>query len=52
MLEARRDRAWHDFGAVDESRFYMNTDYELIWLPRDEKFPNGSDMQFNGKSAC
>jgi hypothetical protein len=27
----------------------MSTDYEFIWLSRDEKFPRENDTQFNRK---
>jgi hypothetical protein len=37
MLEVQRDRAWHDIVTLDESRFYLITDYGFTWLPRDEK---------------
>jgi hypothetical protein len=49
MLEVQRDRAWHDIVTIDESRFYLITDYEFVWLPRDEKFPKENDTQFNRK---
>jgi hypothetical protein len=39
MLEVQRDRAWHDIVTLDESWFYLSTDYELAWLPRDENVP-------------
>jgi hypothetical protein len=39
MLEVQRDRAWHDIITLDESWFYMSTDYEFVWLPRHEKVP-------------
>jgi hypothetical protein len=39
MLELQRDRAWHNIVTLDESWFYLSTDYELVWLPRDEKVP-------------
>jgi hypothetical protein len=44
MLQIQRNRAWHDIVTIDESWFYLSTDYEFIWLPRDEKFPNKSDI--------
>jgi hypothetical protein len=49
MPEVQRDRAWHDIVTLDESRFYLSTDYEFVWLPRDEKFPKEKDTQFNRK---
>jgi hypothetical protein len=49
MLEVQRDRAWHDIGTLDESCFCLSTDYEFVWLPRDEKFPTENDTQFNRK---
>jgi hypothetical protein len=39
MLEVQRDRAWHEIVTLDESWFYPSTDYEFVWLPRDEKVP-------------
>jgi hypothetical protein len=39
MLEVQRDRAWHGIVTLNESWFYLNTDYEFLWLPRDEKVP-------------
>jgi hypothetical protein len=52
MLEVQRDRAWHDIVTLDESCFYLSTDYEFVWLPRDEKFPKENDTQFNRKKSC
>jgi hypothetical protein len=49
MLEVQRDRAWHSIVTLDESWFYRSTDYEFIWLPRDEKLPKENDTQFNRK---
>jgi hypothetical protein len=49
MLEVQRDRAWHDVVTLDESWFYLSTDYEFVWLPRDEKFPKENETQFNRK---
>jgi hypothetical protein len=37
MVEIQRDRAWHDVIILDESWFYLITDYEFVWLPQDEK---------------
>jgi hypothetical protein len=39
MLEVHRDRAWHDIITLDEPWFYQSTDYEFVWLSRDEKVP-------------
>jgi hypothetical protein len=39
MLEVQRDRAWHDIVTRDKSWFYLSTDYEFVWLLRDEKVP-------------
>jgi hypothetical protein len=52
MLEVQRDRAWHDIVTLGESWFYLSTDYELVWLPRNEKFPKEDDTQFNRKNSC
>jgi hypothetical protein len=39
----------HGMTSLDESWFYLSTDYEFVWLPRDEKFPKENDTQFNQK---
>jgi hypothetical protein len=39
MLEVQRDRAWHDIVTLDESWFYLSTDYNFVWLPRNENAP-------------
>jgi hypothetical protein len=39
IVEVQRDRAWHDVVTLDESWFYLSTDYQFIWLPRDENVP-------------
>jgi histone-lysine N-methyltransferase SETMAR len=31
--------ARHDIVTLGESWFYLRTDYEFVWLPRDEKVP-------------
>jgi hypothetical protein len=51
MFEVQRDRAWHDILTFDESWFYVSTDYEFVWLPRDEKFPKENDTQFNRENS-
>jgi hypothetical protein len=38
-LEVQRGRAWHDIVTLDQSWFYLSTDHEFVWLPRDEKVP-------------
>jgi hypothetical protein len=38
-LEVQRDRPWHDIVTFDESWFCLSTDYDFVWLPRDEKVP-------------
>jgi hypothetical protein len=35
MLEVQGDRAWHDIVTLDESRFYLSTDYEFIWQSQE-----------------
>jgi hypothetical protein len=45
MVEVKRDRAWHDIVTLGESWLYLSTDYEFVWLPRDEKFPKENDTQ-------
>jgi hypothetical protein len=52
MLEVQRDGAWYDIVTLDESWFHQSTNYELFWLPRDEKLPKENDTQFNQKSSC
>jgi hypothetical protein len=52
MLGVQRDRAWHNIVTLDESWFYLSTDYEFAWLPRDEKFPKENDIKFNRKNSC
>jgi hypothetical protein len=49
MLEVQRDPAWHDIIILDELWFYLSTDYEFAWLPRDKKFLKENDTQFNRK---
>jgi hypothetical protein len=39
MLKVQNDRAWHGIVTFDDSWFYLNMDYEFVWLPRDEKVP-------------
>jgi hypothetical protein len=39
MLEVQRDRGWRAIVTLDESWFYLSTDYEFVRLPRDEKVP-------------
>jgi hypothetical protein len=51
MLEVHCDRAWHDIVTLGESWFYLSTDYEFIWVRRDEKFPKENDTQFNRKNS-
>jgi hypothetical protein len=51
MLEVQRDRAWHDIVTLDESWFYLSTDYEFVWLslPSRQRFPvSGSWMRNEG----
>jgi hypothetical protein len=45
MLEVQHDQAWHDIVTVDEFWFYLSTDYEFVWLSRDEKFLREDDTQ-------
>jgi hypothetical protein len=35
----KQGRHRHDLITLDESRFYLNTDHESIWLPPDAKVP-------------
>jgi hypothetical protein len=52
MLEVQRDRLWRDIVTLDEFWFYQSTDYEFVWLPRDEKVPEKNGTQFNRKNSC
>jgi hypothetical protein len=52
MLEVQRDRAWHDIVTLDESWFYRSTDYEFVWLPRDEKVPERERHTIQSKNSC
>jgi histone-lysine N-methyltransferase SETMAR len=49
MLEVQRDQAWHDIVTLDESWFYLSTDHELIWPPRDETVPEGERYAVQSK---
>jgi hypothetical protein len=51
MLEVQRDRAWHDIVTLDESWFYLRTDYGFIWLPRDEKVPERERHMVQSKQS-
>jgi hypothetical protein len=49
---ARSSMAWHRHPRrVLILPEYMSTDYEFVWLPRDEKFPKKNDTQFNQKNS-
>jgi hypothetical protein len=39
MLEVQHDQAWHGIVILDKSWFYLSTDYEFVWPPRDEIVP-------------
>jgi hypothetical protein len=39
IWEVRHDRTWSDIVTLNESRLYLRTDHEFIWLPRREKVP-------------
>jgi hypothetical protein len=52
MLEVQRDRAWHDIVTLDESWFYLSTDYEFVWLPRDENVPEKERHTIQSKNSC
>jgi hypothetical protein len=43
ILEVQHDRVEHDIVTLDESWFCLSTDYELVWPPRDDKFPKEND---------
>jgi hypothetical protein len=51
MLEVQRDRGWHDIVTLDESWFYLSTDYELVWLPRDENVPEREPQKIQSKNS-
>jgi hypothetical protein len=52
MLEVQRDRAWHEILTLGESWFYLSADYEFVWLPRDEKVPEGERHTIQSKNSC
>jgi hypothetical protein len=52
MLEVQRDRAWHDIVTLGESWFYLNTDYEFVWLPGDEKVIERRRHTIRPKKLC
>jgi hypothetical protein len=52
MFEVQRDRGWHDIVTLNESWFYLSTDYKFVWLPRDEKSLKENNTQFNPKKSC
>jgi hypothetical protein len=37
MLEVQRGGAWHDVVTLDDSWFYLGTDHEFVWFPRNKK---------------
>jgi hypothetical protein len=39
MLERQERRSWHDIVTLDESRFYLHTEHELIWAHPDAQIP-------------
>jgi hypothetical protein len=49
MLEVHCDRAWHGIITLDESWFCLSTDYEFVWLPRDEKVPEREQYTIQSK---
>jgi hypothetical protein len=49
MIGLQRDRAQDDIKTCGDSWFHPGPEYEFVSLPRDEKFPNGSDRRFNRK---
>jgi hypothetical protein len=52
MLEVQRDGAWHDIVTLDESRFYLSTDYEFVWIPPEEKAPERERHIIQSKNSC
>jgi hypothetical protein len=36
ILRSAEHQKWKYFVTLDESWFYLSTDYEIIWLPDDE----------------
>jgi hypothetical protein len=49
MLEVQRDRAWHNMVTFNESWSYLSTDYEFVWLLRDEKVPERDRHRIQSK---
>jgi hypothetical protein len=39
ILRTQKARSWADIVTLDESWFYLATDYELIWLDQGGKVP-------------
>jgi hypothetical protein len=39
VLKQQERRSWDDTMTLNESWFYLNMDYELIWLQPDEEIP-------------
>jgi hypothetical protein len=39
MLERQQRRSWNDIATLDESRFYLRTDHDLIWAQPDTEIP-------------
>jgi hypothetical protein len=52
MLKVQRDRPWHDIVTLDESWFYLSTDYEFVWLPRDTKISERERHTIQPKHSC
>lgn len=42
LLRSMEHQSWVHFVTLDESWFYLSTDYEFLWLPRDEPPPTRS----------
>jgi hypothetical protein len=52
MLEVQRDRTRHDILTLDEPWFYLSTDYEFVWLPRDGRVLEREQHTIQSKNSC
>jgi hypothetical protein len=51
LLEVQRDRPWHEIVTLDESWFSLSTDYEIVWLPQNEKVPEREGHTIQSKNS-
>jgi hypothetical protein len=47
LLTTQQGRYWHNIVTCDDSCFYLNTEYEIIWFRADEKVPARQFTQKN-----